>query len=148
MFNALDGEAGGRRGEATSSRAPRYPPTPVLSDCRYCHRSRGKRTCPALGGLICATCRAEHRRVEIACPDGCPARGGERLQVGRRQVRGVQKGSVYARPRLRVFPEEVTCAFAMEVGERIYRGMRVDVAVDEATVAGALDAVKAALGSV
>ncbi|MCI0585647.1 MAG: hypothetical protein L0323_02260 [Planctomycetes bacterium] len=119
-----------------------------MSDCRYCHRARGKRTCPALGGLICAACCGEHRRVEIACPQDCPYLGGERYQAGRRQERGVQKGSDYVRARLRLFPDEQTFAFAMEVEERIYRWMRVHEAVDEATVAGALDALQAALGTV
>ncbi len=40
--------------------------------CAYCHASKGKRSCPALGGLICSTCCGENRLTKIACPADCP----------------------------------------------------------------------------
>src|SRR6059058_5170098 len=40
--------------------------------CVYCHTSKGKRTCPALGGLICSVCCGEHRLISINCPADCP----------------------------------------------------------------------------
>lgn len=40
--------------------------------CVYCHAGKGKRSCPALGGLICSTCCGENRLVKINCPADCP----------------------------------------------------------------------------
>src|SRR6266568_5040376 len=40
--------------------------------CVDCHTSKGKRTCPALGGLICSVCCGEHRLISINCPADCP----------------------------------------------------------------------------
>ena len=42
-----------------------------MSKCVYCHQIKGKRSCPALGGLICSQCCGEHRVVRIACPADC-----------------------------------------------------------------------------
>ncbi len=42
-----------------------------MSKCVYCHERKGKRPCPALGGLICTLCCGEQRMVRIACPADC-----------------------------------------------------------------------------
>ncbi|HET8579833.1 MAG TPA: hypothetical protein VFL31_02440 [Nitrospiraceae bacterium] len=42
-----------------------------MSKCVYCHQRKGKRACPALGGLICSQCCGEYRIVRIACPSDC-----------------------------------------------------------------------------
>jgi hypothetical protein len=42
-----------------------------MSKCVYCHQRKGKRPCPALGGLICSQCCGEHRIVRVACPSDC-----------------------------------------------------------------------------
>ncbi|MBI4401508.1 MAG: hypothetical protein HY581_07745 [Nitrospirae bacterium] len=42
-----------------------------MSKCVYCRQRKGKRACPALGGLICSQCCGEHRMVRIACPSDC-----------------------------------------------------------------------------
>ena len=42
-----------------------------MASCVYCHKAKGKRSCPALGGLICPRCCGEHRLVRIACPSDC-----------------------------------------------------------------------------
>lgn len=42
-----------------------------MSKCLYCRARKGKRPCPALGGLICSQCCGEHRMVRIACPSDC-----------------------------------------------------------------------------
>jgi len=42
-----------------------------MSRCVYCRQRKGKRACPALGGLICSQCCGEHRMVRIACPSDC-----------------------------------------------------------------------------
>lgn len=42
-----------------------------MSKCVHCQRQKGKRSCPALGGLICPVCCGEHRMVRIACPADC-----------------------------------------------------------------------------
>ncbi len=42
-----------------------------MSKCVYCTQRKGKRPCPALGGLICSQCCGEHRMSRIACPSDC-----------------------------------------------------------------------------
>lgn len=42
-----------------------------MSKCVYCHQRKGRRSCPALGGLICSQCCGEHRITRIACPPDC-----------------------------------------------------------------------------
>ena len=42
-----------------------------MSHCAYCAQRKGKRPCPALGGLICSQCCVEHRIVRIGCPADC-----------------------------------------------------------------------------
>lgn len=42
-----------------------------MSQCVYCQQRKGKRPCPALGGLICTLCCGEHRIVRISCPADC-----------------------------------------------------------------------------
>lgn len=39
--------------------------------CAYCGTKKGKRECPALGGMICSRCCGEHRGVNISCPPDC-----------------------------------------------------------------------------
>lgn len=65
-----------------------------MSKCDYCHQRKGKRTCPALNGLICSQCCGSHRLTSIACPDDCvfldsnldyqQKRVGERFEQDRR----------------------------------------------------------------
>lgn len=42
-----------------------------MSHCVYCKQRKGKRPCPALGGLICSQCCGEHRIVRVSCPTDC-----------------------------------------------------------------------------
>ena len=42
-----------------------------MAKCVYCHARKGKRVCPALGGLICSQCCGEHRMLHISCPSDC-----------------------------------------------------------------------------
>ncbi len=42
-----------------------------MSKCVYCHQRKGKRSCPALNGLICSQCCGEHRLSRISCPPDC-----------------------------------------------------------------------------
>lgn len=42
-----------------------------MTSCAYCHHRKGKRPCPALGGLICSPCCGEHRMTRISCPSDC-----------------------------------------------------------------------------
>ncbi len=44
----------------------------MTTRCVYCHTAKGKRACPALGGLICSTCCGENRLTKIDCPADCP----------------------------------------------------------------------------
>ena len=43
----------------------------MSNKCVYYGERKGKRECPALGGLICSRCCGEHRGVEIKCPPDC-----------------------------------------------------------------------------
>ena len=42
-----------------------------MSQCLYCHQRKGKRSCPALNGLICRQCCGEHRLTRLSCPPDC-----------------------------------------------------------------------------
>ena len=42
-----------------------------MSQCVYCKQRKGKRSCPALTGLICSQCCGEHRLARISCPPDC-----------------------------------------------------------------------------
>lgn len=57
-----------------------------MSKCVYCHARKGKRQCPALGGLICSLCCGEHRMIRITCPADCmyldSNRGYQQMRVG------------------------------------------------------------------
>lgn len=39
--------------------------------CLSCNIRKGRRECPALGGMICSQCCGSKRGVEIRCPDDC-----------------------------------------------------------------------------
>jgi hypothetical protein len=61
--------------------------------CPACRGRKAKRSCPALGALICTVCCATKRQVEIACPADCvylsSARAHPPAVVQRRQERDV-----------------------------------------------------------
>ncbi len=42
-----------------------------MSKCLYCHQRKGKRACPALGGVICSQCCGTNRITNISCPTSC-----------------------------------------------------------------------------
>jgi hypothetical protein len=42
-----------------------------MSKCLYCHERKGKRACPALGGMICSQCCGTNRITNISCPTSC-----------------------------------------------------------------------------
>src|SRR5947208_4605320 len=67
--------------------------------CVYCHTSKGKRTCPALGGLICSVCCGEHRLISINCPADCPY-----LEAGTDYQRQ-RVGELFRQDRRRVYRE-------------------------------------------
>jgi hypothetical protein len=47
-----------------------------MATCLYCEHRKGKRSCPALAGAICAACCGQHRLRDIDCPAGCVHLGG------------------------------------------------------------------------
>jgi hypothetical protein len=47
-----------------------------VAKCAYCHQQKGKRSCPALSGVICSRCCGEHRLQRISCPLDCVYLGG------------------------------------------------------------------------
>ena len=42
-----------------------------MSKCLFCHQRKGKRACPALGGVICSQCCGTNRITNISCPTSC-----------------------------------------------------------------------------
>lgn len=42
-----------------------------MSKCLFCHQRKGKRPCPALGGVICSQCCGTNRIKNISCPTSC-----------------------------------------------------------------------------
>jgi hypothetical protein len=66
---------------------------PALN-CPLCQARKGKRSCPALGQTICATCCGTKRLVEIACPASCAYLSSARIHpaavIQRRQDRDLQ----------------------------------------------------------
>jgi hypothetical protein len=64
-----------------------------MSKCVYCHQRKGKRSCPALGGLICSICCGEHRGIAIRCPLDCIY--FESNEVYQREKVGEQYEEVY-----------------------------------------------------
>ncbi len=42
-----------------------------MSKCVHCQQRKGKRSCPALNGMICSQCCGEHRITKISCPASC-----------------------------------------------------------------------------
>ena len=42
-----------------------------MSKCAFCHERKGKRSCPALHGVICSPCCGTARVSSIACPPDC-----------------------------------------------------------------------------
>jgi hypothetical protein len=61
--------------------------------CPVCRERKPKRSCPAIGALICTVCCATKREVEIQCPPDCvylaSARTNPPAVVQRRQERDV-----------------------------------------------------------
>jgi hypothetical protein len=62
--------------------------------CPLCGQRKARRTCPALGHQICATCCGTKRLVQIKCPSDCPylatAREHPPAAVARRQQHDLQ----------------------------------------------------------
>ena len=73
-----------------------------MSSCAYCHNRKGKRSCPALGGLICSACCGEHRMTRISCPNDCAY---------------LDSGSDYQQKRLAVPFESVRRGFYQELDQ-------------------------------
>jgi len=73
--------------------------------CVYCHARKGKRPCPALGGLICSICCGENRLTKINCPADCPY-----LEAGTDYQRQ-RVGELFRQDRRRAYRE------AFEIGD-------------------------------
>jgi hypothetical protein len=79
--------------------------------CAYCHTGKGKRSCPALKGLICSTCCGEHRLTTIRCPAECPY-----LEAGTDYQRH-RVGELFRQDRRRAYRE------VYEIGEEKAAGL-------------------------
>jgi len=56
-----------------------------MAKCHSCDSRKGKRNCPALGGLVCSQCCGSKREKEIACPDDCFYLGTSKKYFAERQ---------------------------------------------------------------
>jgi hypothetical protein len=56
-----------------------------MATCEYRKHRKGKRSCPALIGMICSPCCGQHRLRDIDCPENCVHLGG--LAVARGATR-------------------------------------------------------------
>jgi hypothetical protein len=63
-----------------------------MAKCPKCERKKGKRFCPALDTMICATCCGTHRLQTIACPQDCEHLQKEYYQLHRRESRARSHG--------------------------------------------------------
>src|SRR3989449_3331870 len=73
----------------------------MAATCVYCQGRKGKRSCPALNGLICSTCCGENRLTKIACPADCPY-----LEAGTDYQRQ-RVGELFRQDRRRVYREVI-----------------------------------------
>src|SRR5437879_10760658 len=71
----------------------------MAAPCVYYQGRKGKRSCPALNGLICSTCCGENRLTKIACPADCPY-----LEAGTDYQRQ-RVGELFRQDRRRVYRE-------------------------------------------
>ncbi|MFQ5901116.1 MAG: hypothetical protein ACE5IH_06135 [Thermodesulfobacteriota bacterium] len=51
-----------------------------MSKCQLCNKSKAKRYCAALKGLICSQCCGKNRGEKIECPEECPYLSHESYQ--------------------------------------------------------------------
>jgi hypothetical protein len=82
-----------------------------MMTCVYCHSAKGKRSCPALAGLICSACCGEHRLTTIRCPADCPY-----LEAGTDYQRH-RVGELFRQDRRRAYRE------VYEIGEEKAAGL-------------------------
>ena len=112
--------------------------------CILCNQRKGKRACPAKGGLICAQCCGEKRILEINCPETC-----QYLQVGRAHEARHESARHLAtsEPRTQEMRARILQHFEGVVGQLEYRIAQQRHAIRDLTdgeVAEALDLTLAA----
>ena len=56
-----------------------------MAKCVSCNSRKGKRSCPALGGLVCSQCCGSKREKEIDCPEDCFYLGKSKQYFAERQ---------------------------------------------------------------
>jgi len=56
-----------------------------MAKCVSCDSRKGKRSCPALGGLVCSQCCGSKREKEIDCPEDCFYLGKSKQYFAERQ---------------------------------------------------------------
>lgn len=56
-----------------------------MAKCCSCDSRKGKRNCPALGGVICSQCCGNKKEKEIACPHNCFYLGTSKKYFAERQ---------------------------------------------------------------
>ncbi len=116
--------------------------------CVRCRAKKGKRDCPALGEGICASCCAEHRQREIACPASCPHLSGENYQAERRQHRWVSRSRPFLDRLRRRLRSKDRFDFALRIYVELYAFSRSHGRVDDSEIADALDGLGRQLGPV
>jgi len=74
-----------------------------MAKCIYCQQKKGKRSCPALSGMICSGCCGEHRGRAISCPSDCP------YFVDHEAYQRERLGVLFIQERQRLYPELERC---------------------------------------
>ncbi len=74
-----------------------------MAKCAKCSQRKGKRSCPALNGLICARCCGTYRLSEIQCPPDCDYLEGDVRLKQREEERSSAALDSYNKERMSAF---------------------------------------------
>lgn len=120
-----------------------------MTRCIRCGAAKGRRSCPALSGWICAKCCATDRLVRIDCPHSCAHLEGELYQRERRRERGLRQGGAYVQARSLAFmPDEAALGVAMAIEGALYRLAAARGGIDARAAAAAVRFLRNSVGPV
>jgi hypothetical protein len=117
-----------------------------MPSCPSCGQRKGRRTCPALGAVICTVCCGTKRLVEIACPETCVHLGTARSHPAAVVRRQQEKDVAAVLPTLQHLTERqhqlfflFHTAIARHTPEGLARLLDIDVADAAAATAATLE---------
>ena len=111
-----------------------------MAACPMCGGGKARRSCPALGHVICATCCGTKRLVEIRCPADCGWLQAARQHPHAAQQRQQERDSATVMPLLHGLNDTeygvlVTCLQAAEAARRSAVPRPLDADLQAAVVA-------------